>query len=314
MSEQAAANKVDTSRGLPAKLWSLVRGTLRLFKDAAVSWYKRDPFQSGAIIAFYTVFSLPGLMVIIVALVGYLFGTDAVAAEISNAMGGPIGERTAANGEDIVSNAKEVEGSPISSIIGIATLIFGATGVFYQLQSILNRIWGVKVAPKRVWLKVIRARIFSFGMVLTMGFLLLVSLAASAALAAFADVLESEMSEAAAGLVVVGEFAISLGVIGLLFATIFKFLPDAEIRWRAVWVGALLTAVLFVIAKSLLGVWLANMDLDSTYGAAGTVILILLWVFYSALILLYGAEFTRTYANRFGHEIKPARDAVAIES
>lgn len=313
MSEPTAARSLDRDPGLIARLWYVVREIAGLFKKAGVAWYDREPFQSGAVIAYYTVFSLPGLLVIAIAVAGSFVGTETVTSEVSREIGGAIGQQSAQDVKEIAAKARQSNSSIVSSIIGIATLLFGATGVFYHLQLILNRIWGVKAKPERAWLQVIRARLFSFGMVLTVGFLLLVSLIASALLAALADLLQARLSEAAAGLVLVGEFVISLGFVTLLFAAIFKFLPDAKIRWREVWVGALLTAILFAIAKALLGLWLANFDPDSAYGAAGTVILILLWVSYAALILLYGAEFTRAYADRVGHKIEPARGAIPIE-
>lgn len=280
-----------------------------LLKETFRQYTQRDPFRDSAVIAYYTIFSLPGLLVIIVNLAGYFWGEEAVTNTISSQVQGTIGPDTAQDVEDIVAKASTSEGTTISTILSVATLIFGATGVFYQLQLTLNNMWNVVPDPKRKLLKLVRDRVFSFGLILVIGFLLLVSLILSAALSALSDWVTSNFSEMFNVLFKLLDIAVSLGVITVLFAAIYKYLPDATIRWKDVWVGALVTAVLFVIAKFALGLYFGNTDPASAYGAAGGVVLIMLWVTYSGLILFFGAEFTLIYANRYGASIRPVEYA-----
>lgn len=284
-----------------------------LLKETFKRWNARDPFNNSTLIAYYTIFSLPGLLVIVINVAGYFYDKKEVTKSITTQMQNVIGGDTATDMEMIVSNASETKGTVLSSILGIATLIFGATGVFYQLQQLLNRIWEVKpkVKTKQKILALLKDRLFSFGLVLAVGFLLLVSLVISAAIGAVSTWISRNFSEGLA--VVFGslDVIVSIGVITLLFAAIFKFLPDAKIKWKDVWVGAFLTSILFVIAKFLLGLYLGKSDPGSTYGAAGSIILIMLWVSYAGLILLFGAEFTRVYSTReVGHNPEPNPTAV----
>jgi membrane protein len=254
---------------------------------------------------------LPGLLVIIINLAGYFFGYEAVTNQITGQIQGMIGGDTARDIEQIIANASQAKASTLASILGIATLLFGATGVFYQLQQILNKMWEVKPQPKQKFLKLIKDRVFSFGLILVVGFLLLVSLVLSATLSAFSDWVGRHISESLIVLFKILDFIVSLGVIMLLFAAIYKFLPDAKIQWRDVWIGALVTAILFVIAKFALGLYFGKSNPGSTYGAAGTIILIMLWTTYSGMILLFGAEFTQVYANRYGKKVTPSEGAVS---
>jgi membrane protein len=276
-----------------------------LAKKAYTLWNKHEPFNNSIIISYYTIFSLPGLLVIIINLAGYFFGYEAVTNQIATQMQGIVGGDTAKDVQNIVANASASKDSVWASVLGIGTLVFGATGVFYQLQQILNKIWEVKPKPKQKVLKVVRDRFFSFGLILAIGFLLLVSLVLSAGLSALSHWVSTHISEALLFLFAIADIVISILVITLLFAAIYKFLPDAKIRWRDVWRGAFMTAILFVIAKFALGLYFGKSDPGSTYGAAGSVILIMLWVSYSGLILLYGAAFTCAFATRHGREIKP---------
>jgi len=284
--------------------WPLLKETFR-------SWFERDPFDNSVIIAYYTIFSLPGLLVIIINLAGLIFGTEAVTHQISGQISSMVGQDTAKDIESIIANASNQKGTILSTVLSIATLLFGATGVFYQLQQVLNRMWEVKPKPKGKILKLIKDRLFSFGLILVVGFLMLVSLVMSAALSAVSDWMTGHFSDSLKFVFKILDILVSLGVITLLFAAIFKFLPDAKVRWRDVWVGAFLTAVLFVVAKFLLGVYFGQSNPGSAYGAAGTVILIMLWVSYAALIILFGAEFTQAYANKFGHHVEPTEAAIS---
>jgi membrane protein len=295
------------------KLWHRIKNFGTLLKDTYREWSEREPFSNSIIIAYYTIFSLPGLLVIIVNLAGYFFGQEAVASQISSQVGGLVGGDTAKSIDEMVANASRSEGTGLATVLSVATLLFGATGVFYQIQQILNKMWEVKPKPKQKILKLIKDRVFSFGLILVIGFLMLVSLVLSAAVASVSKWVSNYISETLVVLFGAVDIILSIGVSTLLFAAIYKFLPDAKIRWRDVWVGAALTSVLFVIAKFLLGIYFGHSNPGSTYGAAGSIILIMLWVSYAGLILLFGAEFTKVYADTYGEKIEPTEGAVSTE-
>jgi membrane protein len=290
-----------------------IREFWQLLRETYNEWIEREPFNNSIIIAYYTIFSLPGLLVIIINLAGYFFGYEAVEHKLASQIQGLVGGDAAKDVQDIVAKASASKDSTIATMLGVATMLFGATGVFYQVQQILNKIWEVKPKPKQMLLKLVRDRIFSFGLILVIGFLLLVSLVLSAALSAVSDWVAAHLSGSLNVIFKVADILLSTGVIMLLFAAIYKFLPDATIRWREVWIGALVTAILFSIAKFALGLYFGKSDPASTYGAAGSVILIMLWVSYSGIILLFGAEFTQVYARRSGHRVRPVEGAVSTQ-
>ncbi|HEU5148468.1 MAG TPA: YihY/virulence factor BrkB family protein [Chryseosolibacter sp.] len=289
-------------RGFFRRVWKSLKKTAKSFGDL-------EPFNMSIVIAYYTIFSLPGLLVIIVSIAGYFFGQEAVTGQVTQQIGGVIGGNTASDIEKIIARAAVNEKTTLASILGVATLLFGATGVFYNLQQIFNKIWEVKPKPKGKILKLVKDRVFSFGLILVIGFLLLVSLLLSAALSALSAWVSSHVSESLKVVFKVLDILVSLGVITLLFAAMFKFLPDAKVRWRTVWVGAVVTALLFVVAKFLLGLYFGQSEPGSTYGAAGTIVLIMLWVSYAGIILLFGGLFTRVYANEMGHVTAPSSHA-----
>jgi len=283
---------------------------LSLVKESFKIFWAREPFNNSIIVAYYTIFSLPGLLVIIINVAGYFYGTEAVTKQILNQVGGMIGSDTARDIEDIVGKASESKGTVLSTILSVATLLFGATGVFYQIQQILNKIWEVEPKPKQKIWRLVRDRLFSFGLILVVGFLLLVSLVLSAGLSAFTSWFEQHISDALTFLFHGLDLLLSLGVITILLAAMYKFLPDAKIRWRDVWLGAILASFLFIIAKFGLGLYFGKAEPGSAYGAAGSIVLIMLWVSYTGLIFFFGGEFTRVYADRNGHVVKPADIAV----
>ena len=285
-----------------------------LLKETFTQWINRDPFRNSTVIAYYTIFSMPGLRIIIINLTGYFFEQQAVSDEIDQQIRALIGGKAAEDVQAIVSNANQSKGFTVSSIISLATLLFGATGVFYQLQQTLNLMWEVKPQPKRKLLKLVMDRLFSFGLILVVGFLLLVSLVLSTVLSMISNWVAAYFSDSLNIVFRLLDLSISLGVITLLFAAIYKFLPDVEIEWRDVWIGALVTSLLFVLAKFALGFYFAYSDPGSTYGAAGSIILIMLWVSYAGMILFFGAEFTRVYARRHGRRISPSEFAVSTAS
>lgn len=290
------------------KVGDTIRNFWQMLKETFRQWSEREPFNNSVVLAYFTIFSLPGLLVIIINVAGYFFEREQVMEKLTTQIQTTVGGTSADDIQRIVSNAETEDKSAntLSYILSFATLLFGATGIFYNLQQILNKMWEVKPKPKQKILKLIRDRVFSFGLVLVVGFLLLVSLVLSAMLSAISEWVQSHVSEAFHVVFRFLDILLSLGVITLLFAAIYRFLPDAKIRWKDVWAGAIMTSVLFTIAKFLLGIYFGNSDPGSTYGAAGTIVLIMLWVSYAGMILLFGAEFTQVYARFHGRRIEPS--------
>lgn len=281
-------------------------------KNAGKEWMDADPFRQSAVVAYYAVFSIPALLVIIISLAGLAFGREAVQGEISEQIKVAISESAAESIEDIIAKASEQKTSIIATIIGFVTLLLGSTGVFTELQTSLNQVWEVKVVAKKKLLKTIKNRVFSFGLVLSIGFLMLISLLLTTALEAFSEWIKAMLPDFMLFVFKALNFTISFGVITVLFALIFKVLPDARIRWRDVWIGAMATTFLFILGKFALGIYFAKADPGSTYGAAGSIILIMLWVSYSCMILFFGAEFTKQYATIHGRTIEPTEDSKII--
>jgi membrane protein len=284
----------------------------RLLKNTVTEWSADNVPLLAAALAYYTVFSLAPLLVIAIAIAGAIFGEEAARGEIITQIQGLVGTQGAEAIQTMLQNANKPEsGGAIATTISIIILLFGASGVFGQLQTALNTIWEVKPKPGQGVGSFLQARFLSFAMVLVMGFLLLVSLVLSAILAGVSGFFGNLLP----GFFIVAKllnFVISFGIVTLLFASIYKFLPDVDVRWKDLWIGAVVTALLFNIGKSLIGLYLGNSSVSSTYGAAGSIIVILVWVFYSAQILLFGAEFTQVYAKYRGTPIKPSKHAVRI--
>ncbi len=287
-------------------LWEVVR-------DTYLRWNEAGPWRQSAILAYYSIFSLPALLLIVIVFVGYFFGEEAVAQQFSDRIADTIGKESARMVEVMVANAADTGSSRWAVLIGVGFLLFGATTVFYHLQLSLNRIWGVVPKPRQAFLKYVKDRLLSFGLILAIGFLLLVSMLLNSIVAALTDWINTHWQEAKGVLSIVSHYGLSLLVSTTLFALMFKFLPDAVIRWRSVWIGSLLTALLFALGQYGLRIYFSNYDPASAYGAAGAMILILIWVSYVAMIVLFGAEFTRQWANKFGHGIRPKKSAVLHE-
>lgn len=286
-------------------LWGLLQETFTQFNE------DKAP-RLGAALAYYTIFSLAPLLIIAIAIVSFFLDEQQARQQITSQIGGLIGPTGVEAVESMISNAKQPGAGIMATIIGIVTLILGASGVFGELQGALNSIWEVEPKPDRGILGMIKDRFFTFGLVLATGFLLLVSLILSSALAIVGAQFE-QLLPGGAMIWQVVNFLISFGIITLLFAMIFKYIPDVKISWGDVWVGALVTATLFVIGRFVLNLYLGNSSTTSVYGAAGSLVVILLWVYYSAQILFFGAEFTQVYGSRFGSRIEPADNAIAIE-
>lgn len=287
--------------------------TFSLLKETAKNWNEHDPWRMSAVIAYYAIFSLPGLLIVIIKVVGYFIGDKEVNDELFSTISTQMGPQAASQMRTIVEASNNSEGFSMAAIVGIGSLIFGATGMFYHVKESLNTMWEVEVKPRKAWLKLIRDRLFSFGMVLIIGFLMLISLMLSSLISFFSDYLNTVFPELGAFFFSAVNIVVSLAIITVLFALMFVVLPDAKVRLKDVWVGAFVTALLFVIGKTLIGVYLGYSDPGSAYGAAGSIVLILLWVSYTSLILFFGAEFTQTYGRRHGMEIVPVDYAERVE-
>lgn len=283
--------------------------TVRLLKDTAMQFANDNITSQCAALAYYSLFSLAPLLILSIAIGGFFFGAEASRGEIYNALQGLLGGSGAHAVEDMIRAAsQDQQGGRLAAYAGIITLLFGASGAFSQLQSSLNWIWKVETAPGKGLGIFLRQRLLSFSMVLVIGFLLLISLVATAALSAIGKFLGSRLPGGEAFWHVMN-MGISFALITLLFAAIFKILPDVRLRWREVLTGAAATAFLFDIGKFLIGLYLGKSSVASSYGAAGSVIIVLLWVYYSSFILLFGAEFTRTYLQTQPRHLMPKSGA-----
>jgi len=286
-----------------------------LLKQTAQEFLQDKAPQLGAALAYYTVFSLAPLVLVLLAIVGLIFHNDPAGAwnKITQQMSYFLDQSAVQLVQNIAQKASQPGKGLIATIVGIALALFGASGVFGQLQDALNTIWGVKAKPGGGIWGFLRSRFLSFTMVGGVCFLLLVSLTLESVLKAFSHYVQSVLP---GGIVIAMTVYLifDFGVIVLLFAMIFKFLPDAKIQWRDVWIGAVITAILFGIGKWALGLYLGSGAAGSAYGAASSLITLLLWVFYSSQILLFGAEFTQVYAERAGRGVKPDEYAVRVET
>jgi membrane protein len=286
-----------------------------LLKQTFQEWLQDKAPQLGAALAYYTVFSLAPLILVLLAVVGIIFREDPAGAwnKITDQLSYFLDASAVQVVQNIAQQASQPRKTIMATIIGVALALFGASGVFGQLQDALNTIWNVKAKPTRSIWAFLRNRFLSFAMVAGVCFLLLVSLTFESLLKAFSHYVQSVLPGGlmvAMSVYLIFDFA----VIVLLFAMIFKILPDAKIQWRDVWIGALMTAILFGIGKWVLGLYLGSGAAGSAYGPASSLITVLLWVYYSSQILLFGAEFTQVYADQAGREVKPNEYAVRVET
>lgn len=270
--------------------------------------------QLGAALAYYTVFSLAPLVLVLLAIIGVLFREDPAGAwsKVTEQMSYFLDKSAVQVVTDIAAEASKPGKGTIATIVGIALALFGASGVFGQLQDALNTIWGVKAKPGGGIASFLRARFISFSMLGGVFFLLLVSLVIEAALKGFSHYVQAALP-GGLGIAITVYLIFDFAIVVLLFAMIFKYLPDAEIQWRDVWIGAVMTAIFFGIGKWALGLYLGSGAAASAYGAASSLITLLLWIYYSSQIMLFGAEFTQVYANQAGRHVKPSVHAIPIE-
>jgi len=283
----------------------------RLLKDSAVAWDEDNVARKGAALSYYTVFSLSPLLIIVTVLASIGFGRDAARGHLVSQINGLVGTEGAIFVQSLLENAYESGASIPAAVFGLVTLIIGATGVFVELRSSLNAIWRVEQKPRNIFSSFFRARLLSFAAIVGVGFLLLVSLIISAGLNAVSALLGSSF-DFLAGVMIVVDSLVSFAGITVIFALIFKFLPDAVVRWADVWLGAAFTSILFSLGKLVIGLYLGNSAIGSTFGAASSLVIFMLWTFYSTQIFFFGAEFTRLYAARYGAKIRPGRNAVSF--
>jgi membrane protein len=283
-----------------------IKKVFKVLKNAFKNWYDKDPLRESGIIAYYAIFSLPGLLVVIITLAGYFFGKDAVNNQVAEQFTSTMGAETANQIQDIIVQASRMRNSLLATIMAIITILVGATGVFVEFQNALNQVWEVKVDVSKsgLW-QVIRIRLFSFGLIISFAFLLVISLLISTLIAAFGNWLSGHFTDSFLVLLQFINTGFSFVVLAILFALMYKILPDAKIKWKHVWIGSFVTAFLFGIGKYALGLYFSQSNPGTGYGAAGSIILIMLWVTYSSAIVLFGAEFTHAYANMFSGKVAP---------
>lgn len=275
------------------KVWEIARASVN-------AWLDHKASSLGAALAYYTLFSIAPILVIAVAVAGYVFGSQTAENEVLSQMQGLLGDAGAAALRNLLTSAQQSEARGLAAVVSVVTLLIGATSVFGELQNTLDQIWGTPARDQTVaWWRLLRSRLLSVGLILGVGFLLLVSLLASAALAGLGTWLSSYMMHWNVVLPALDLF-LSVALATLLFAMIYKYVPRESIAWSDVWVGGFVTAVLFTVGKILIGLYLGRSSISSAYGAAGSVMVLLLWIYYSAQIFLLGAEFTHVYAYTHG--------------
>jgi membrane protein len=294
------------SQNIIPKSWYLLKTTVLEFNDD-------NAIKLSAALAYYTIFALPPLLIIIITICGVFFGEDAVAGELYGQINGLVGDSAAIQIQETIKNVQLSGSNVFATVFGVGMLLIGASGVFAEIQSSINFIWGLRAKPNKGLKKFIQNRLMSFSMIVSVGFLMLVSLFVSTILDLMSARLKLYFPESTVYLFNIINLIIILISITLLFAIIFKALPDGIIKWKDAFIGASCTAVLFMIGKFAIGFYLGSSTTASVYGAAGSVIIILVWVYYSAIILYFGAEFTKVYAKTYGGKIYPNEYSVEIK-
>ena len=307
---QPAGAKLDKDGQLRPQITAAT--IFELLKQTWTEWNEDKAPRLGAAFAYYTIFSLAPLLVVAITIAGFVFGDKAAGNQIQSEISGMIGESAAKMVQDMIKSAGENKNAGIfASVASIATLLLGSSALFAQLQDSLNTIWEVAPKPSGGIMQMIIQRLLSFSMVLGVGFLLLVSLVLSAGITAAGHFMSDYLPMPEWTLQLLN-FGVSFFVITILFAMIFKILPDVEVKWHDVWIGAAITSLLFALGRYGLSIYLGRAGVSSTYGAAGSLVLILLWVYYAAQILFFGAEFTQVYANRYGSKVRPSDNAIPM--
>ncbi|HEY0655369.1 MAG TPA: YihY/virulence factor BrkB family protein [Chryseosolibacter sp.] len=287
------------------KFWLVLR-------QAVDEFLNDNGMKLSASLSYYTIFSLGPVLMIVIALAGIFFGREAVEGKIYYQINGLVGNQAAAQIQEIIQNIEQSHESSSGAIFGVIVLIIGATGVFTEIQDSINYIWSIKAKPKRGYIKLLFNRFISFSLIIGFGFILMVSLVLHALIDLLYEKLARFFADTILFLFQGINYLLLFGIISVLFTIIFKVLPDARIRWRDAYVGACFTSVLFMIGKFAIGFYLGNSDVSATFGAAASLIILLLWVYYTSIILFFGAEFTKVYTLNFGGGIVPEDTAVFI--
>jgi len=290
-----------------------LKGISQVFKESFSGFSDHKLTKLSGSLAYCTVFSLGPLLIVIIFLSGMFFGHEAVEGKIYHQLQDFLGQDTALQLQETIKKAAISGKGPVAAIIGFITLIIGATTVFAEIQDSINTIWGLKPKPKKGWLKMLQNRLLSFSVIVSLGFLLVVSLAITSVIDVFSNRLERALPDVALWIIYVLNQLITLVVITTIFAVIFKVLPDAKIRWKDVTSGALVTTLLFMLGKFGISLYISKTAVGSTYGAAGSLVVLLVWTYYSSLILYIGAEFTKAYALQYGADIHPTEYAVTTK-
>lgn len=280
-----------------------------ILKETFTEWMASSAAKDSASMAYNAIFSLPGLLIIIIWVAGHFFGEEAVNGEIRRQIQGIMGYDVAKSIQDIVASAVIDKQNFWMKALGVGTLVFGATSLFFQMQNTLNNLWDVEAAPKKAWQKFILDRANSLGMILIIAFLLLISMLLSSLVGLANDLITRYFGFETYVIIQTSNFILGFGVVTVLFAFMFKVLPDVEIRWKSVWIGAIVTAFLFNIGKMLMSFYFDFSKPTSIFGAAGTIILLMMWINYSCQLVFFGAEFTKIYAYKKGHKIIPSKHA-----
>lgn len=280
-----------------------------VLKETFTEWNDSDASKDSASLAYYAIFSIPGLLIIIIWGLSFFFGEEAIRGEVSRQIQFFMGHDAAKSIEDMIAGALIDKENFFMKTIGVLTLIFGATTIFFQLQKSLNELWDVQAAPKQAFVKLLLDRANSLGMILIIAFLLLISMVLSSIIGWLNGYITYYFGLETFELVRIINMILSFSVIVILFALMFKVLPDVEISWKSVWAGALLTALLFTLGKFLLSLYFENFKPTSAFGAAGTIILIMMWVNYTCMLVFFGAEFTKVYTYKKGFKIEPSKHA-----
>jgi membrane protein len=290
-----------------------LKGALALLKSSGADFIEDDCPTQAAALSYYTIFSLPPLLMVLLLILGALVNPQDIRGQLEVQIGTLMGPSATEQIRTILAQLHQPGGNALATVLSIGGLVLGATGAFGQLQAALNRAWEVAPDPRAGLKAFLVKRLFSFGMILSVAFLLLVSLVLSAALSAFGGALGRMLPDGLSATVLqVVNLGVSFVVITALFATIFKVLPDARVAWRDVWVGATVTALLFVVGKFLIGFYLGRSNPGQAFGAAGSLAVLFVWVYYSSMIVLFGAEFTQAWVERNGNSIAPERGAVRV--
>jgi membrane protein len=289
------------------------KGLWNVFKDSFKGFGEDNVTKLSGSLAYYTVFSLGPLLVVIIALCSLFLGREAIEGKIFEQLSGFVGHDTALQLQEIIKNASIAGKGKLAAVIGLITLLLGATTVFGDIQDSINKIWGIKPKPKKGWLKMLQNRFLSFSVIASLGFLLLVSLGISAIIETLINSFKAKYPDVAVIFIYVINIILTLGITTIIFAVIFKVLPDARIKWKDVMAGAIATALLFMLGKFGISFYISKANVGSTFGAAGSIVILLVWVYYSSIILYFGAEFTKAYAIKYGAAIHPNEYAVTTK-